>query len=416
LNRVNPDAIVPTDDDDEGMSANDEPLSTGSILNARNFLDDLLKGPLPIPSFDAYVTASTALQNAIDPSVYNELLNSFDYGRQWGNLFTLGAIHITPAGDLADEFVQYLNSSTATFDGSITHHIHKDMAAGVAFIEDNIDERTWALLDLGSTSSVSETLGDVSIRMNYTTLPNTNRVVNFVSLGLSTQYQRYYLSGFLTLQQTIMNFALSRNEDCTIDSIGQNDMFGMPMPTAEYNQNVFYTAVGYLLGLAIAMGFLYPMSKLTKSLVEEKERRLKETMQILGVDTFILWLSHVITALVTFTIIAILVTYVICGSFLPASSNDILFAYIFLFCTSIIAFSFFIASFFSRAKLAAIIGPIALFASLMPRWIFYGSNRYEQENSKVIASLLPCTAFAFGADIISEYEYSEKGVQRDNMW
>ena len=69
----------------------------------------------------------------------------------------------------------------------------------------------------------------------------------------------------------------------------------------------------------------------------------------------------------------------------------------------------------TAAQLAAIIGPVALFASLMPRWIFYGSNRYEAENSKMLASLLPCTAFAFGADILSDYEYAEIGVQSFNM-
>ena len=31
------------------------------------------------------------------------------------------------------------------------------------------------------------------------------------------------------------------------------------------------------------------------------------------------------------------------------------------------------------------------------------------------ASLLPCTAFAFGADILSDYEYAEIGVQGYNM-
>jgi len=51
----------------------------------------------------------------------------------------------------------------------------------------------------------------------------------------------------------------------------------------------------------------------------------------------------------------------------------------------------------------------------MPRWIFYGTNRYEASNSKIYASLLPCTAFAFGADILSDYEYAEIGVQSFNI-
>ena len=34
--------------------------------------------------------------------------------------------------------------------------------------------------------------------MNYTTLPSTNWVVRFVSLGLDQKYQRYHLSGVPT--------------------------------------------------------------------------------------------------------------------------------------------------------------------------------------------------------------------------
>ena len=102
-------------------------------------------------------------------------------------------------------------------------------------------------------------------------------------------------------------------------------------------------------------------------------------MLILGVKPWVHWLSWVLTAYVTFTIIAILVSWVLTNSFLPATDPKLMFAYIWLFCASVIGFSFFVASFFSKAKLAAIIGPVALFASLMPRWIFYGSNRYEAE-------------------------------------
>ena len=98
-------------------------------------------------------------------------------------------------------------------------------------------------------------------------------------------------------------------------------------------------------------------------------------MLILGVSPVVHWLSWVITAYISFTIIAVMVSWVITNSFLPLTSPHLLFMYIWLFCASVIGFSFFVAAFFSRAKLAAVIGPVALFASLMPRWIFYGSNR-----------------------------------------
>ncbi|GMI58829.1 hypothetical protein TeGR_g2438, partial [Tetraparma gracilis] len=416
------------DASDEEKEANRErntPSTGNSQANAvfelRRSLNRYLRSPLPTPSFDQYVGAGLLLAGSFEDKTYNELLNNNEYGREWGNLFTLGTLHIAPAGELADSLVSYLSSSTLTFS-NITHRVHADVPAALAYIDGNLNERAFALVDLRD-AVLDPADVDFTIRMNYTTLPNTNRVTDFISLGLNKKYQRYYLSGFLTIQRTLAEFVYATEhcvdpdaEDAELPFSPAADLYAMPMPTPDYEQNVFYTAVGYLLGLAISMGFLYPMSRLVKSVVEEKETRMKETMLILGVDPTVLWFSWVLTAYITFTIIAVMVTYVMSTSFLPASSSVLLFMYIWLFCASVIGFSFFVASFFSKAKLAAIVGPVALFASLMPRWIFYGTNRYEAENSKVWASLLPCTAFAFGADILSDYEYAEIGVQSFNMY
>ena len=45
--------------------------------------------------------------------------------------------------------------------------------------------------------------------------------------------------------------------------------------------------------------------------------------------------------------------------------------------------AFLVSAFFSRAKLAAIIGPVILFASCLPRYIFFGTNRYEAVTEKM---------------------------------
>ena len=264
--------------------------------------------------------------------------------------------------------------------------------------------------------------------MNATTLPNTSRITNWVSIGLNRRYQRYYFSGYLSWQRTLNEFAMQRIGDTntTISSNGQDEqsqpqcnipdnMFMMPMPTPSYSQNPFFTSVGFLLGLTIAMAFLFPVSRLIKAIVEEKETRMKETLAILGVRTFPHTCSWVITSCLTFTIIAVTVSLILSSSVFKYSSSIYIFAYIFLFSASSVGFSFFVAAFFSRAKLSAIVGPIALFATLLPRWIFFGSNRYEATLGKYWASLLPCTAFAFGADIIADYEYAELGIHKYNV-
>jgi ATP-binding cassette, subfamily A (ABC1), member 3 len=138
-------------------------------------------------------------------------------------------------------------------------------------------------------------------------------------------------------------------------------------------------------------------------------------MKIMGLRDWAHQGAWFITALVLFFWIAISSTFISHLSFLPKTDPFLLFLYFFTFCLSEVTFSFLIASFFSKAKLAAMVAPVVLFAAVLPRFIFYSSNPYEQQQSKYFASLLSPTAFTFGADILANYEYAGVGVQVYNM-
>jgi ATP-binding cassette subfamily A (ABC1) protein 1 len=59
------------------------------------------------------------------------------------------------------------------------------------------------------------------------------------------------------------------------------------MPEDGYKVARFYDTVGPLIGLFMVMSTLYPVAMLIKSLVEEKESRVKETMKIMGMSDFV---------------------------------------------------------------------------------------------------------------------------------
>lgn len=93
----------------------------------------------------------------------------------------------------------------------------------------------------------------------------------------------YYLSGFLTLQTSIDRFLFQRSLPPPLRPVGGTGggtqgvaregggqdtgtvpddaslscalpkFVGVPFPTAAYDQNLFYAAVGYMLGLAMTM-------------------------------------------------------------------------------------------------------------------------------------------------------------------
>lgn len=415
----------PTNDTmfEDGPVEEDEDMSDLDALTAINIqMGRLFLGPMPIPTLDQYVSLSQAIRQFVNVDKLPSIVEQSNYGRQWGNLLTLGALHVVQPSLASLSFVDYLlaNHPVAAL-GQVTIREHDTVEEALDYIQTHVGkERTWALLDLTQLGNGPKQ--KYAIRMNHTAVPNTNQIVDFVAIGLSTRYQQYYRSGYLTLQRTLNEyvFAVSAGSCRSVynttneQATDHSNVWSMPMPTAAYSQNSFFLAVGYLLGLTIVMAYLYPTSRLVKLIVEEKELRIKETLMIMGVHPWAYWWSWCIFYLVLFVVVAILVTATLTTSVLHYSSPAYLLVWIGLFSTAIMGFCFAIAALFNRAKLAAVIGPMAVFATVLPRFIFFGTNRYEGSVAKKWASLLPATAFAFGADVVADYEYAEQGIQSWN--
>ena len=95
-------------------------------------------------------------------------------------------------------------------------------------------------------------------------------------------------------------------------------------------------------------------------------------------------------------------------------ARQVILLYVSIYLFSAVGFAFLLSVFFSNAVLAAVVGPIALFAAILPKYVFFGSNRYEQAGAKGLSSLLSPTAFAFGAEILGDYEYEGIGINPSN--
>lgn len=160
---------------------------------------------------------------------------------------------------------------------------------------------------------------------------------------------------------------------------------------------------------------MYPLSRLTKGIVEEKETRMREVMKVMGLHSSVHQLSWVITGITVFLWIAVTTAWVANSTFLPASDFSLLLIFFVLFCASLISLAFLLSTFFSNSKLAAIVAPVALFCLLLPRFVFFTTNSNEQFTPKVYASLLSPVAFAFGADFIAVAEGGGTGVQYSNI-
>ena len=239
-------------------------------------------------------------------------------------------------------------------------------------------------------------------------------------MGLDTTYQNYIYSGFLTLQEAVDDaiFSMTASRPGLISNATPQamNMTSVPFPISAYTENPFYQSVGPLVGFIMVMSTLYPVSRLVKNMVVEKESRTKETMLIMGLKGWVFYVSWLLTYFCIFTFISLSVALMLSNTIFPNSSTSLLLVYFFLFTTSEVAFGFMITTFFSKAKLAAIVAPIALFASSLPRYAFFRSDQTTSATSKAIISIFSPTGFTLGADLITNYEGANQGLHWSNIF
>ncbi|KAJ1623329.1 hypothetical protein T492DRAFT_912663, partial [Pavlovales sp. CCMP2436] len=367
------------------------------LLSLRFSIAAILTGPLPVPSLAQFVGLNRLLGQGLLGTVQNQLLSKDNFGSLFGNILTLGTLHLSPDTPPVRALRDYIVAEAGGAD-ALAVRMHTGEPEAVSSILDESTEIAWALVHF---EAISPCALNYTIRANFTTLPSTFTRVEFVARGLDTDFQKYLLSGVLTLQRAVHGFVLhlAQPEAAAQIMAGQapdgpadvgEPLAGatlMPMSTARYSQNVFYRAVGYLMGFFMANSLMYPVSQIA---------------------------SWVLTAVLQFSLTALLVTAVMTGTFLAKSDKLLVFCYVEAFLLSTVSLALLLSTCFSRAKFAAVGAPMIYIALVIPKFAFFTLDRNESTYAKLATCLLSPSAFAFGADFLADYEYAEVGVTRAN--
>jgi len=169
------------------------------LLSVRRNLEPLLTGPLPVFGLPSYAGVSSAARSALSPSNYEQLTELDKFARLFGNLLTLGTLHLAPssaaaASSLTDgvslaQRIDELEAHLQAGGGNVSTRVHADEAAALAHLGGAADAArdAWALLVF---DSLAPRQVEYAVRLNYTTVPNTNRISKRLTRGLDTEYTR----------------------------------------------------------------------------------------------------------------------------------------------------------------------------------------------------------------------------------
>ena len=394
--------------------------------------------------------------------------------------------------DWLDAYHPALNGSSSGFlsPGMKSVFVPKPSEVTLKF-DSNADLDTYVLNDdYGITEAVPRLAAcivfrsagpawDYSIRMNFSTTPNTFRAVDVlarnVRLGTLQDYALFrptdvspkdsgFLPSFSTLQLEVDRFILNSSapaftaldvdaesfalkklapmaavmpqiaaEIKAITAAAQTNPLGaaaslssflswmgserfapnslsfVAFPIVGFESNGFYAVVQNIFPFFFVLTQLFPVAMLLRGLVSEKELRLREALKMMGVDSAALSFSWIAQYVLIFFIQAILIAAIGGGTMFKSSDFGASFLLFFLFGVSSVAFIVFISVFFTRTKLATIVG-ILLFLAL---YFVYSATSADEIafESKLASALASPTAFALGIKTLSLYEDQGVGVK-----
>ena len=228
----------------------------------------------------------------------------------------------------------------------------------------------------------------------------------------------YAAEGFLYFQYLINNaFSMEKNSE---SSIGPIEMKRFPYPE--------YTVDNLMLGLKNDLAFtvlittLYLSSGTAKTLVIEKETRLKEYMLMMGLNRNTLWLATWLFAFMKFIVTALFYTialfypFVANGAVFLTSNWVCFFLFLLSYGIALISIGFFMGAIFSTSTSASVATGGLTFLMYIPSDFLKLNGSSTTYGAKLLCSLLPPVSLSLGLETIASWEIAGEGLQFSNFF
>uniref|UniRef100_A0A673N9R6 ATP-binding cassette sub-family A member 3-like n=1 Tax=Sinocyclocheilus rhinocerous TaxID=307959 RepID=A0A673N9R6_9TELE len=165
----------------------------------------------------------------------------------------------------------------------------------------------------------------------------------------------YHREGFLQVQHAVDRAIMKAyNSTAAAALLKRAQVLLARFPYPAFMYDVFILAIQNQLPLLLVLSFTYTSLNIVRAVVQEKERKLKEYMRMMGLSNWLHWSAWFLMFLLFLSISIFFVTVLICvkvspnGAVLTYSDPTLVFFFLLVFAVSTINFSFMISAFFSR--------------------------------------------------------------------
>ncbi|KAI5742595.1 hypothetical protein M8J77_009052 [Diaphorina citri] len=357
-----------------------------------------------------------AIRNEILRSVgnqsqtYNAALNFFDSFFSDQNL-TSSLYFLNDT----QESLQYVVQLLQCIDfNKIVPYNDSATAENDAFLR--MDNNTlWALINFTQPGydKLKPTL-TYSIRMSTTLIGDTYISDRFYTLDPRSRplYDLKYITfGFAYLQDMIEQSIIQEHT-------GRESTPGIVLqqfPYPCYIEDQFIKAVSKTFPLFMVLSWVFACAMICKSIVYEKQERLKEMMRVMGLSNGVHWTAWFIDSIAVMIITAVLLSLLLVyGHVIQHSNPVIIFIFLVSFCVATIAQSFLYSVLFDQANIAAASGAIIYFLLYLPYPFLSNWLNVLPPLVNYFICFSANVSFGVGAFVIATWEEAGLGVQWDN--
>ncbi|XP_025018889.1 retinal-specific ATP-binding cassette transporter [Python bivittatus] len=223
---------------------------------------------------------------------------------------------------------------------------------------------------------------------------------------------RYIWGGFAYLQDMIEQGIIKTQTRVDVPP----GVYLQQMPYPCFVDDVFMITLTRAFPILMVLAWIYSASMTVKSIVLEKEMRLKEALKNRGVTNGVIWFTWFLDSFLMMTVSTFLLTALITHSKVLRYCNpQVLFLFLLTFATASIMQCFLLSTFFSKANLAAACSGVIYFTLYLPHILCFIWQDWLPLKIKIMASFLSPVAFGFGTEYLSRYEEQGLGLQWNNI-
>ncbi|XP_037670546.1 ATP-binding cassette sub-family A member 3 isoform X2 [Choloepus didactylus] len=228
----------------------------------------------------------------------------------------------------------------------------------------------------------------------------------------------YIREGFLAVQHAVDRAIMQHHANASAAQLLEKvTVIAKRFPYPPFISDPFLVAIQYQLPLLLMLSFTYTSLTIIRAVVQEKERKLKEYMCMMGLSGWLHWSAWFLLFSLLLLVVVASMTLLLCVkvkenvAVLSSSDPSLVLVFLLCFALSSVSFSFMVSTFFSKANMAAAIGGFLYFFTYIPYFFIAPHYNWMTLSQKLFSCLLSNVAMAMGAQLIGKFEAKGTGIQ-----